>query len=75
LNLTHKVIPFHRPDKDTGADQCVKATRAGNCWLFLFAFLGLDTVPGYALFGAYEVKWIRLFNKAADILLIMSQFM
>jgi len=31
------------------------------------AFPGLDTVPGYALFGAYGVKWIGVFNRSNTI--------
>jgi hypothetical protein len=36
---------------------------SGKQLLFYLAFPGLDTKPGYALFGAYAVNWIGLINK------------
>jgi hypothetical protein len=34
--------------------------------VLMLAFPGLESLPGYALFGAYAVKWIGLF-KITDI--------
>jgi hypothetical protein len=42
---------------------------SGNVVVFILDFPGLDTMPGYALFGAYAVKWMGLFNKAPDTLI------
>jgi hypothetical protein len=36
---------------------------SGNVVVFILAFPGLDPMPDYALFGAYAVKWIGLFNQ------------
>jgi hypothetical protein len=41
---------------------------SGKLLLFLIGFPGPDTMPGYALFGAYAVKWIELFKLTVRLL-------
>lgn len=58
------VISISPPDKDNNARQWFKAVQAGKLsFVFVLAFPGLEPLPGYALFGAYAVKWIGLFNQ------------
>ena len=54
---------FTTHDKDTDARQWFKAIQAGKLlFVLILAFPGLEPLPGYALFGAYAVKWIGLFK-------------
>jgi hypothetical protein len=58
ISVLDHLVPFHHPRQRYRRPPMVQGYTSGKCCLFDIGFPGLAPLSGYALFGAYAVKWI-----------------